>query len=321
MNRKISVIIPTYRREIFLQAIQSLQEQTCDAFEVLIVDNAASKQVEQQVRAHSDGLTLEYIAEPRLGLHFARHAGAKHASGEILVFTDDDATFDPNWIRAYADAFQAHPDMVAAGGPVRPVWDAPRPAWLVEYMGDKKTFGIFSLMEPYSDFRLANDGFFWGVNMAIRRQALFEVGGFNPESFGDIWLGDGESGLNDKLWQRGWLVGYVPEAVVFHHIPVSRMTPRYFRQRMANQGASDIYARYHLGIPSCKKLANNAVKSVIENFRVWSLALLLRDKTDGNALNLQMRAARTWSEFRYVMRLMTDAKLRELVVRTDWLKY
>src|SRR5207249_7611413 len=39
--------------------------------------------------------------------------------------------------------------------------------------------------------------------MAIRRDVLFQVGGFNPDLVGDFFLGDGATGLNRKLWERG----------------------------------------------------------------------------------------------------------------------
>jgi glycosyl transferase family 2 len=84
--------------------------------------------------------------------HNARHAGVWAAKGDILIFTDDDATFAQGWLRAYADAFDTHPEMVAAGGPVRPVWEDPAPTWLLQFMGDAKTFGTLSLMEPYDTF-------------------------------------------------------------------------------------------------------------------------------------------------------------------------
>ena len=48
-------------------------------------------------------------------------------------------------------------------------------------------------MEPYDGFRLDPNGVFFGVNMAIRRDVLLKLGGFNPDSFGDVWLGDGET--------------------------------------------------------------------------------------------------------------------------------
>ena len=132
----------------------------------------------------------------RLGLHNARHAGARAAEGKILLFTDDDATFDCGWATAYAEAFARHTEMMASGGPVRPIWETEPPQWLLDYIAESKMFNILSIMEPHTEFRMNPNGFFFGVNMAIRRNILFEVGGFNPESFGDIWSGDGEAGLN-----------------------------------------------------------------------------------------------------------------------------
>ncbi len=133
--------------------------------------------------------------------------------------------------------------MAAAGGPVRPSWEKPREEWLERFMRGHKNFPIYSLMEPYEGFRLDAKGIFFGVNMAIRREVLFEAGGFNPEAFGDFWLGDGETGLNRKLWELAMFVGYVPGALVYHHIPSERMTVSYMRRRMANQGACDVYTR------------------------------------------------------------------------------
>ena len=142
---KLSVTIPTYNRSRTLQqGLASLQQQTFRDFEILVVDNAADPVVEKQVAAFS----VRYVPEPQLGLHNARHAGARAATGSILIFTDDDATYEPNWLRAYADAFDAHADMAAAGGPVRPVWETKPPQWLLDYIGDTKEFGILSLREP-----------------------------------------------------------------------------------------------------------------------------------------------------------------------------
>ena len=113
--------------------------------------------------------------------------------------------------------------MAAAGGPVKPKWDVNPPPWLLEYlakyMDRYNNFTLLSLMDLSNTFSLSKQGYFFGVNMAIRKEILFKVGGFNPDSFGDIWLGDGESGLNRKLWKRSELIGYIPDALVYHHIP------------------------------------------------------------------------------------------------------
>ena len=318
----VSVIIPTYNRvETLLHALVSLQEQSLPEFEILVVDNAASLEIKRLVATikPSVKVSLKYVPEPKLGIHNARHAGARAAKGELLVFTDDDATFDPGWLQAYAEAFSKHPEMSAAGGPVRPRWDASPPKWLLEFIGSKKIFTMLSLMEPYKEFRLDPKGFFFGVNMAIRRDILFEVGGFNPESFGDVWLGDGETGLNHKLCRLAMSIGYVPDAIVYHHIPPERMTVEYFRRRMANEGASDMYALLHQGTLHWLPCFLHATSIVVKNAIFWLAARLLNGRTDRISLRIRLHASRTRSRLEYLVRAILDKDLQELVLKDDWL--
>ena len=76
--------------------------------------------------------------------------------------------------------------MMASGGPVRPIWETEPPQWLLDYIAESKIFTILSIMEPHTEFRIDQKGGFFGVNTAIRRNILFEVGGFNPDSFGEF---------------------------------------------------------------------------------------------------------------------------------------
>ncbi len=323
----ISVIIPTFNHcNLLRDAIASVRNQTLpsDCYEIIVVDNGSTDGTREVIeRLDQDGgKPIRYVYEPQLGLHNARHAGARAAKGDVLVFTDDDATFDPEWLQAYAKAFAEYPEMAAAGGPVRPIWEASPPKWLLEFMGDAKTFGILSLMEPYEEFRLDAKGFFFGVNMAIRRDVLFAVSGFNPESFGDTWLGDGESGLNRKLWRQGMLVGYVPEALVYHHIPSQRMTVKYFCRRMANEGGCTEYARFHEGIPGPVGLVLRITRIGLSLARqaLMTPARMVIRRDRFAMLRLRMRLAYDLSRIRYVLRLFHDRQLRELVTRKNWLE-
>ena len=321
----LSIIIPTHNRANSLaRAVRSAMavDYPSDHYEIVVVDNAstdATQKTFQNLQNNSKGSCLRYVREELLGLHHARHAGARAAKGEILFFTDDDATFDAGWLRAYAKRYAERPDMVAAGGPVRPIWEVPPPKWLLDYIGDKKIVGLFSLMEPYQEFRLEAKGFFFGVNMAIRRSVLFQVGGFNPEAFGDTWLGDGETGLNRKLWERGMLIGYVPEAIVYHHIPSKRMTVEYLRRRMSNEGACTAYNQFHRGVPDPLRLLRHAGAMAVRNMKTWAAALLVRGRKDPTSIRLQLRAATTWSQLKYIFRLLHDKEFRNLVQKEGWL--
>lgn len=324
-DHTISLIIPTYNRATSLKrALESALnlDYPPAGYEIIVVDNGsadATAAVVENARHSSPGHKFEYIREERLGLHHARHAGVWAAKGDILIFTDDDATFDPGWIRAYAEDFDAHPHMVAAGGPVRASWEAPPPNWFVEFMGDAKTFGMLSLMEPHSEFRLTADGVFFGVNMAIRANVLLEMGGFNPEAFGDVWLGDGETGLNQKLRNHGMLIGYVPDALVYHHIPPERMTLRYLRRRMANQGVCDLYSDFHRTRPNTVSLLKRAGGLLIRNARTWIAAIPVKDRTDVHSLKIQLDAARTRAQLKYAVKLAVNSNFRAFVLKTDWL--
>ena len=318
----ISVIIPTYKRpQSLLRHLRSLQEQALSSFEIIVVDNAADAELARRVTEfnRTARYPVRYVPEPRLGIMHARHAGARAAGGDILVFTDDDLTSDPVVMQAYAHAFAAHPEMVAAGGPMRLVWEAPPPQWLLEYMGQAKMFSLLSLVDISDEFRLDPHGFFFGGNMAIRRAVLFQVGGFNPELVGERYFGDGEVGLYQKLWQRQMLIGYVPEALMYHHIPPPRMTVEYLCRRMANEGAADMYTLYHPGIPGRLRLLTHAAAIAATNSKGWLGGMLLRGRTDRRSVDVQMHAARTQAQVQYLIRLMFDHELRSLVLKKDWL--
>jgi glycosyltransferase involved in cell wall biosynthesis len=307
--------------------LNSLQQQTFLEYEIVVANNALDSRTDEMVRDFgiASNVPVRCISSPPGVLHEARHAGAQVAEGGILVFTDDDATFDPGWLEGYCDAFAEHPEMAAAGGPVRPVWEVPPPLWLVDLMSDTETWGaklfgpLSLIMDKHEEFCLGPKGFFWGVNMAIRRDVLFEVGGFNPEAFGETWLGDGESGLKRKLDARAMPVGYVPEAIVFHHIPSQRMTPEYICRRMANEGACRMYQRYHTGIPGKWRLLADAYQIIRDNGYEWIDARKRKRKTDRRSIYMQMRAAETRAQVSYIIRLLVDAKFRHMVTKTDWL--
>jgi glycosyltransferase involved in cell wall biosynthesis len=329
---RLSVIIPTHNRAASLaRSVRSALELDLlhDHGEILVVDNASTDQtpdVVSELQTAAGGSIVRYVQEADLGLHNARHTGARAAAGEILLFTDDDATFSPRWAGAYAAAFTEHGKMAAAGGPVHVAWDVPPPQWLTEFMerkepftGGEVAFGPFSLLDRSDQLLIEPGGYFFGVNMAIRRDVLFDLGGFNPEAFGGTWLGDGETGLVAKLSARGLLVGYVPDAEVHHHIGPERMTVAYLRRRMANQGACDVYTEFHAGVPCRRALARQVVLTAGRASRPSVKAVRGWNRTDPASLLAQMEAAQEVRRLAYIVRLIFDAERRALVERDDWL--
>lgn len=316
----LSVIMPTYHRpKTLLQALQSLQEQTLSEFEIFVVDNAADSKIAEMIKEFNQKAKIpaRYIPEPKPGVHNARHTGVRASRSEILIFTDDDATFHPGWLQAYANAFRLHPEMVAAGGPVQPTWEVPPPQWLLDYMGDSKVFGILSLMEPYQEFRLDPKVFFFSVNMATRR-LVFEWTGFHPETFGTWIIGDGESGMNEDIAKRGGLIGYVPEALVYHHIPPSRMTVAYIRKWAWHLGGSQMYARWRNRERFLTTLTKEAILITRQYWRKWLRDFTVRHRRDPAAIDIQFQASLGWCKLAYVWWMLTNAQVQAILDITDF---
>jgi glycosyltransferase involved in cell wall biosynthesis len=324
-NPAASVIIPTFNRCESLNLIlkdlvnQDIQK---DEFEILVIDNGSTDKTREVVEAAcmQDGLKVEYVSEPVRGLHYARHSGARKAQGQILVYIDDDMRVGPDWLSAYVQEFRRRSFMIAAGGPIKPNWERPPDAWLQELIQDASFFPAYGLLNRGRKFLISPDGYFFGGNLAISRRILFDVGGFNPDQFEQVMLGDGESGLHRKLWKRGLHIGYIPQAESLHWIPASKMTLEYLLKWSKNWGAQNAYAEY-----SSKQLETSSMIFDLIKKWVWYLPRWIfvqlhhRKKLDSISIHRQMHLFSMKEQNRYVMRLILDGKLRRFVKYRDWL--
>ncbi len=248
-----TVIVPTYRRtRLLCDALASILAQRSRwGFEVVVVDNGASREVRQyvEVLARTAAVPLRYVAERRLGLHHARHAGARAARGRILVYIDDDVLAPQGWLEAMCARY-VQPGVACVGGKTISKWEAVPPKWIVPLIGPH--IGILDLGQEARDMSPGESPY--GCNFSVLRDVLFEVGGFNPDYYGPVdspdsramvyLSGDGECGLVAKLFERGYRVLYEPRAWLYHRVCASRMTRRYFYRRSFVGGIECGYRRF-----------------------------------------------------------------------------
>ena len=101
----ISVIVPTYNRaDLIPRAIASIQKQSYQNLEIIVVDDASQDDTESVVRQLNDS-RLQYICHPaNLGGSEARNTGIKQAKGSYVAFLDSDDVWLSNKLQSQLDA-------------------------------------------------------------------------------------------------------------------------------------------------------------------------------------------------------------------------
>lgn len=106
----ISVLIVTYRRDAFLaQALRSLQAQTLDDWEAIVVDNGSSRSARRAVESGDDKRFVYVAAPTNLGECGGRNLAFSYSSGEYVCYLDDDDILPPDSLASRLDFYRRHP--------------------------------------------------------------------------------------------------------------------------------------------------------------------------------------------------------------------
>ena len=197
---RISVIVCTYNgARTIRDCFEHLQRLDYPNFEVIVVNDGSTDATPQIAKEYD----VYLISLPNGGLSNARNVGLHAASGEIVVYIDDDAYPDPQWLKYLAHVFLTT-DHVAVGGPnIPPADDGP----IAECVANAPGGPLHVLISDTEAEHIP------GCNIAFRSSALHAIGGFDPQfrSAGD------DVDVCWRLTERGWTIGFHPAAVVWHH--------------------------------------------------------------------------------------------------------
>ncbi len=216
------------------QAVDSLSRQSRAVDELIVVIDH-NPELLCRARAELENARVISNHHPR-GLSGARNSGVESATSDVLVFIDDDAVAEPSWLQTLLSRYR-DPRVIAVGGAVVPCWDRGRPRGFPEEFD--WVVGCSYRGLPLTDGPVRN---LIGANMSFRREVLERVGGF-CDGIGRIGrkpVGCEETEFCIRVGAAfpKALILYDPAARVFHRVPPTRASWRYFCSRCFSEGLS-----------------------------------------------------------------------------------
>jgi glycosyltransferase involved in cell wall biosynthesis len=179
----ISVIIPVYNGEKTIkETIESVLNQTFTDFELIAI-NDGSQDGTLDIISQIQDPRIKVFSYPNSGVNASRNRGFKLAAGEFIAFLDDDDLWTPDKLEAQYKALLNNPQAAVAIS-----WTD----WIDESGKIIGRGGYVSWEGDALARMLLNDFVESGSNALIRKQALFEVGGFDESlthaEDWDMWL-------------------------------------------------------------------------------------------------------------------------------------
>ncbi|MEM9284138.1 MAG: glycosyltransferase [Verrucomicrobiota bacterium] len=228
----LSVIICTHNRASLLDdCLKSFCNQSDTAgleWELIVVDNNSTDHTPNTIQKYSDKLPLKSAFEPVKGHTHARNRGLSEASGELILWTDDDTVVSPIWLSDYFATARRWPDASFFGGEIEPIFMDQIPEW---YPGNEEVFGpaYARNLAAETERIIGEYESPWGANFALRKKAIanetfrIDLGRIGEQ---EGTLGD-ESEFLDRIRSKGAVGVWCPRAKVQHQIPKERATLTY----------------------------------------------------------------------------------------------
>jgi len=202
---RATIQLCTYNRAALLERVlDACFEQTAgaEAYEVVLVNDGSTDSTPEVIERAQARATcaFEVIHQANSGLAKGRNAGIARASGERIIFIDDDVLPLPNFVEEHLRSHDKHPKAIVRGGAIN-----------VENFDD--------LPPPVWNIRHYSGNYFWTTNVSVPLATIRAIGGFN-ESFSEYGWEDIDVGL--RLRFGGVPAVFNPKALVYHYKPRPR---------------------------------------------------------------------------------------------------
>ena len=214
MSIPVSVIVVSRDRpDALYRCVLGLSQVQYDPFEIVVVADAKGL----AALGRFDGQIKTFLFE-EANISAARNLGVSHAAGDMVAFIDDDAVPEPTWL-SYLIAPFGGENVAAVGGFVigRNGISFQWKARVLDANGAATDIVVDEVEPTVLRVPAGQAVKTEGTNMAIQRDVLVAVGGFDPAYH--FYLD--ETDLNMRLAQAGYLTAIAPMAQVHHGFAAS----------------------------------------------------------------------------------------------------
>lgn len=182
MNKPVvSVIIPTHNRTALLrEALDSVHAQTFRNFELIVIDDGSTENIEAAVAGHA--ARPRVVRQAQQGPAAARNLGLREATAGLVAFLDSDDLWLPTKLEVFLKAADQNRDCNIFYGPMSPI----------DQQGNPVPGRTKRCHDGWITQQLFCSSFVHVPTILCRRDTLLAVGGFDAalpvcEDY-DLWL-------------------------------------------------------------------------------------------------------------------------------------
>jgi alpha-1,3-rhamnosyltransferase len=203
----VTVIISSYNHAAYIEAsIRSVLEQTYSPIELLVYDDGSSDGSVAIIQKLADDYGFFFQAQTNQGLSRTLNAGIARARGEFIAPFGSDDIMLPDRFERQLPWLLKHPKVgIAAGNIIK-----------IDERGEHHPR---KRQRQHPERLLDFEALFLGTQqgpatatLLFRKEALLDIGGFNPE----IRLEDLYVEL--KIAERGWLIGIMDDILAYYRV-------------------------------------------------------------------------------------------------------
>ncbi len=203
---KASLVIPTYNREeLLVDSLRDALDSDYPNLEIIVVDQTPRHKPETEAFLKSVEGRVVWIRARETGLPKARNAGLRKATGDYIIFTDDDVRFERDFVSRHVRELEDGADVVqgriieGAGNPSEsPQWMS---FWIrVSGSNDCPRRGDINTLT--------------GCNFSLKRSVYEKIGGFDERLLNPSLLEDGDWAI--RAHKAGFRLRYSPLPALRH---------------------------------------------------------------------------------------------------------